>query len=145
MKKTYQLIISFSLAVIAICLGYTTCQSYVTTHETLKSDDASTKIVKNALKAPFRHIVENAGLNAEALLAQVEKAKTGQGIDVMHPDKGLIDLKKTGVIDPARVTREAVQNAVSIAATTITMGALIVDLPEKEDSAPAGAGMGGMY
>ena len=64
----------------------------------------------------------------------------------MTPEKGLIDMKKTGVIDPARVTREAVQNAISIAATAITMGALIVDLPEKEDnSAAAGAGMGGMY
>ena len=55
-------------------------------------------------------------------------------------------MKKAGVIDPARVTREAVQNAISIAATSITMGALIVDVPEKEDSsAAAGAGMGGMY
>ena len=50
----------------------------------------------------------------------------------MSPDKGLIDLKKAGVIDPAQVTKEAVQNAVSIAATAITMGALVVDLPEKE-------------
>ena len=63
----------------------------------------------------------------------------------MTPEKGLIDLKKAGVIDPARVTREAVQNAVSIAATTITMGALVVELPEKNDAAAAGAGMGGMY
>ena len=64
----------------------------------------------------------------------------------MTPEKGLIDLKKAGVIDPARVTREAVQNAVSIAATTITMGALVVELPEKDNgAAAAGAGMGGMY
>lgn len=63
----------------------------------------------------------------------------------MEPEKGLQDLKKAGVIDPARVTREAVQNAISIAATTITMGALIVDLPEKEDTSAAGANMGGMY
>ena len=62
----------------------------------------------------------------------------------MTPEKGLIDLKKAGVIDPARVTREAVQNAVSIAVTTITMGALVVELPEKND-ATAGASMGGMY
>jgi len=63
----------------------------------------------------------------------------------MTPEKGIVDLKKAGVIDPARVTREAVQNAVSIAATTITMGAMIVDLPEKDNAAAAGAGMGGMY
>ena len=112
----------------------------------LTGEDAGTKIIKNALKAPLLHILENAGLNAQALLAAVENAKPGQGINVMEPEKGLQDLKKAGVIDPARVTREAVQNAISIAATAITMGALIVELPEKADnSAAAGAGMGGMY
>lgn len=112
----------------------------------LTGEDAGTKIVKNALKAPLLHILENAGLNAQALLAAIENAKPGQGINVMEPEKGLQDLKKAGVIDPARVTREAVQNAISIAATAITMGALIVELPEKADnSAAAGAGMGGMY
>lgn len=109
----------------------------------LKDSDPGTKIVKQALKAPFIHILENAGLNAQALLAQVESAKPGQGINVMHPEQGIIDLKKSGVIDPARVTREAVQNAISIAATAITMGALIVDIPEKTPESPAG--MGGMY
>ena len=111
----------------------------------LAEEDAGTKIVKNALKTPLLHILENAGLNAQALLATIENAKPGQGINVMEPEKGLQDLKKAGVIDPARVTREAVQNAISIAATTITMGALIVDLPEKEDTSAAGANMGGMY
>ena len=111
----------------------------------LTSEDAGTRIVKNALKAPLLHILENAGLNAQALLAAVENAKPGQGINVMEPEKGLQDLKKAGVIDPARVTREAVQNAISIAATAITMGALIVEIPEKEDVSAANAGMGGMY
>ena len=110
----------------------------------LKDDNAGVTILKNALKAPFTQIMENAGLNSQALLAQVEDAKDGQGINVMTPEKGLIDLKKEGVIAPARVTREAVQSAVSIAATTITMGALIVELPEK-NPAPAGGDMGGMY
>ena len=111
----------------------------------LTGEDAGTKIVKNALKAPLLHILENAGLNAQALLAAVENAKPGQGINVMEPEKGLQDLKKAGVIDPARVTREAVQNAISIAATAITMGALIVEIPEKEDIGAANAGMGGIY
>ena len=111
----------------------------------LEEKDAGAKIVKNALKAPLLHILENAGLNAQALLAAVENAKSGQGINVMEPEKGLQDLKKAGVIDPARVTREAVQNAISIAATAITMGALIVEIPEKEDQSASGAGMGGMY
>ena len=88
--------------------------------------------------------MENAGLNSQALLAQVEAAKDGQGINVMTPEKGLIDMKKAGVIDPARVTREAVQNSISIAATAITMGALIVDVPEK-DNTPAAGMDGGMY
>ena len=109
----------------------------------IKDDNAGATILKRALKAPFTQIMKNAGLNSQALLAQVEAAKDGQGINVMTPEKGLIDMKKAGVIDPARVTREAVQNAVSIAATAITMGALMVELPEKEAATPAG-GMG-MY
>ena len=110
----------------------------------LKGDHPGEIIVKNALKAPFLQIMENAGLNAAALLDQVEHAKPGQGINVLKPEAGLIDLKKDGVIDPARVTREAIQNAISIAATTITMGSLIVDLPEPEKDA-TGSAMPGMY
>lgn len=110
----------------------------------LKGDHPGEIIVKNALRAPFLQIMENAGLNAAALLDQVEHAKPGQGINVLKPEAGLIDLKKDGVIDPARVTREAIQNAISIAATTITMGSLIVDLPEPEKDA-AGSAMPGMY
>lgn len=108
----------------------------------LKADNSGAKIVQNALKSPLIHILNNAGLNSQALLAEIEKSKPGFGINVMTPEQGIVDLKKAGVIDPARVTREAVQNAVSIAATAITMGALIVDIPEKEESNPA-AGMGG--
>lgn len=113
----------------------------------LKSTSNGAKIVKNALKAPFIHILENAGLNAQAMLSKVEEAKPGEGINVMTPEKGIIDLKKAGVVDPARVTKEAVKNAISIAATAITMGALIVEVPEKEPESPAGmgGGMGGMY
>ena len=111
----------------------------------IKGTDAGSTIVKNAMKAPFITIMENAGLNAQALLAKVESAKPGQGVDVMNPSDTLIDLKKAGIIDPARVAREAVQNAISIAATTITMGALIVDIPEPTPAAPAGGDMGGMY
>ena len=108
---------------------------------TLDDSDLGAKIVKNALKAPFIHITENAGLNSQALLSEVEKAKPGFGINVMQPEKGLQDLKKAGVIDPARVTREAVQNAISISATAITMGALIVDIPEKSEPEAMGGGM----
>ena len=106
----------------------------------LKGNDDGTRIVKNALKAPFVHIMENAGLNAQALLSEVEKADAGFGVNVMKPEAGLIDLKKSGIIDPAKVTKEAVKNAVSIAATAITMGALIVEIPKPE--APAAPDMG---
>lgn len=111
----------------------------------LKADNSGAKIVQNALKSPLIHILNNAGLNSQALLAEIEKSKPGFGINVMTPEKGIVDLKKAGVIDPARVTREAVQNAVSIAATAITMGALIVDIPEKEEANPAAGMGGGMY
>ncbi len=111
----------------------------------LKADNSGAKIVQNALKSPLVHILNNAGLNSQALLAEIEKAKPGFGINVMAPEQGIVDLKKAGVIDPARVTREAVQNAISIAATAITMGALIVDVPEKEEANPAAGMGGGMY
>jgi len=107
---------------------------------------AGRQVVKNALKVPFLQITANAGLNSEALLAQVEAGKPGFGINVMNPDKGLIDVKTAGVIAPARVTKEAVQNAVSIASTAATMGALVVEVPEKEmpDMGAMGGGMPGM-
>jgi chaperonin GroEL len=109
------------------------------------SISAGRSILKNALKQPFMQITANAGLNADALLAQVEAGKPGFGVNVMQPDKGLVDVKKAGVIDPARVTKEAVQNAVSIASTAATMGALVVDIPEKESAMPSmGGGMPGM-
>ncbi|HEX8390327.1 MAG TPA: chaperonin GroEL [Candidatus Saccharimonadales bacterium] len=105
---------------------------------------AGRSIVKRALMQPFIQLMRNAGLNADALLAQVQAAKAGQGIDVNKPDK-LVDLKASGVVDPAAVTRQAVQNAVSIAATAMTMGALVVDVPEPESGAGGGGGMpGGM-
>ena len=109
----------------------------------LDDSDAGMRIVKESLKAPFVHIMENAGLNAQALLAEVEGAKPGFGVNVMKPADKLVDLKKAGVIDPAKVTKEAVKNATSIAATAITMGALICEIPEEKPAMPGGdMGMG---
>lgn len=107
------------------------------------SVSAGRQILKNALKQPFIQITANAGLNSEALLAQVEAARSGQGINVNRAEAGLIDVKKDGVIDPTRVTKEVVQNAVSIAATAATMGALVVEVPEPEASSPMGGMPGG--
>ena len=95
---------------------------------------AGRQILKSALDQPFRILMENAGVNPDEWLPKVKAGKPGQGVNVNDPTK-LVDLKSTGVVDPARVSREAVQNAVSIAGTSITMGALVVDIPEK--AAPA--------
>lgn len=107
------------------------------------AEKAGRQILQTALKQPFVQIMKNAGLNAEALLAKVEEAKAGQGINVMQPEAGLVDLKQAGVVDPVRVTKEAILNSVSIAGTAITMGALVVELPE-EKPAPDMSGMGMM-
>lgn len=108
---------------------------------------AGVQLLKDALEQPFRILLSNAGLNPDEWLPRVKAGKAGQGVDV-NDATALVDLKTKGVIDPARVTKEAIQNAASIAGTAITMGALVVDVPEKESEAPAGggmpAGMGGM-
>ncbi len=109
-----------------------------------KGDDsyvAGTHLLKKALEQPFRILMTNAGLNADEWLPQVRAGKDGQGVNVNDPSK-LVDMKAAGVIDPARVTKEAIQNAVSIAGTAMTMGALVVEVP-KEESGDAGGGMGG--
>lgn len=111
----------------------------------ITGDSAGAEIMRNALLMPFKQLATNAGLNAEALLAQVQEAKPGYGVDVANYQGKLIDLKKAGVVDPAMVTYQAIQNAVSIASTAMTMGALVVDIPEKPTAEAAnnpGMGMG---
>lgn len=104
---------------------------------------AGRQLLKRALEQPFRILLTNSGLNADEWLPQVRKAKAGQGVNVNDPTK-LVDLKANGVIDPARVEREALLNAVSIAGTSMTMGALVVEVPEKEAPAAPGGMPGGM-
>jgi chaperonin GroEL len=107
---------------------------------------AGKQLLKNALEQPFRILLTNAGLNADEWLPQIRAGKPGYGVDV-NTAKKLIDLKTAGIIDPARVTKEALQNSVSIAGTAMTMGALVVEIPEKESAPamPAGGGMGMGY
>jgi len=103
-------------------------------------------LLVRALEQPFRILLANAGLNADEWLPQVKNGKAGFGVNVNDPSK-LVDLKVAGVVDPTTVTREAIQNAVSIAGTATTMGALVVDVPEEQKADPAaamGGGMGGM-
>jgi chaperonin GroEL len=101
---------------------------------------AGVQLLKDALEQPFRILLSNAGLNPDEWLPKVKAGKAGQGVNV-NDASALVDLKAKGIIDPARVTKEAIQNAASIAGTAITMGALVVDVPEKEAEAPAGGGM----
>lgn len=114
----------------------------------MDSTSAGSQLLRSALEQPFRILLENAGLNADEWLPQIKAAKAGQGVDVNNPTK-LVDLKAAGVVDPTRVTKEAIQNAVSIAGTSMTMGALVVDVPEPQSSSGgegggAPGGMGGM-
>lgn len=102
---------------------------------------AGALLLRNALVQPFVQLMTNAGLNAQALLAQVQAGKAGFGVNVNDDDSALVDMKKVGVVDPARVTKEAIMNAASIAGTAMTMGALIVDIPEKEAPSSPGGGM----
>lgn len=106
------------------------------------STAAGAQILKNALEQPFRILLTNAGVNADEWLPQVKSGKPGYGVNVNNPTK-LVDLKAAGVVDPVAVTKQAVQNAASIAGTVETMGALVVDVPEPKTAAPA-PDMGGM-
>ena len=114
-----------------------------------KDEDAAVsagkKILQSALEQPFRILLANSGLNPDEWLPQVKNGKLGFGVNVNDPSK-LVDLKAAGIVDPARVTKEALLNAVSIAGTSITMGALVVEVPEKKDNAgaPDMSGMGMM-
>ncbi len=101
-------------------------------------------LLQKALEQPFRILLDNAGENPDEWLPQVKKSKPGQGVDVNDPTK-LVDLKSVGVVDPVAVTKQAVQNAVSIAGTAMTMGALVVEVPEPKSAAtPDMSAMGGM-
>lgn len=94
-----------------------------------ESERAGIEIFRKALTAPFITLMENSNINPHAWLSQVA-SKKGQGINVNNPDT-LVDMVKSGVIDPTRVTREALRTATSNAATVITMGALFVEIPEE--------------
>lgn len=103
------------------------------------------QLLKTSLLKPFYELLHNSGLNPDEWLPKIRDGKAGQGVDVNKPGK-LVDLKSAGIVDPARVTKEAIQNAVSVAGTAMTMGALVVDVPEKQPPMPTGGGMdmGGM-
>jgi len=101
------------------------------------------KIVKRALEEPIRQIAENAGLDGAVIAEKAKNEKKGIGFDAAKME--WVDMVKAGIIDPAKVTRSALQNAASIASLLLTTECAITDIPEKKE-APAmpGGGMGGM-
>ena len=103
------------------------------------------EILKRALEEPLRQLVRNAGLEGSVVVEHLSHEKrTNWGFDVMSED--YVDLVKAGIIDPAKVTRTALENAASVAAMILTTEALVSDMPEKKSSAPAMPGGGGdMY
>jgi chaperonin GroEL len=109
---------------------------------TLIGDEATgARIVANSLDAPLRHIAQNAGFEGAVKVREVADAKGSIGLNAATGE--LVDLVKAGVIDPAKVTRSALQNAASIAALLLTTEAIVADKPEPA-GAPAGGGMGDM-
>ncbi|AEJ18591.1 chaperonin GroEL [Gracilinema caldarium] len=101
------------------------------------------KIVKRALEEPIRQIAENAGLDGAVIADKAKSEKKGIGFDAAKME--WVDMVKAGIIDPAKVTRSALQNAASIASLLLTTECAITDIPEKKEPAmPAGGGMGGM-
>ncbi|MBN2811599.1 chaperonin GroEL [Treponema zuelzerae] len=101
------------------------------------------KIVKRALEEPMRQIAENAGIDGAVIAERAKSEKKGIGFDAAKME--WVDMFKVGIIDPAKVTRSALQNAASVASLLLTTECAITDIPEKNAPAmPAGGGMGGM-
>ena len=110
--------------------------------------DAKTgvQIVLRALEEPVRQIAANAGVEGSVIVDKIKRAKKpGYGYDALN-DR-YVDMPEAGIIDPTKVTRSALQNAASVAATVLTTESLVADIPEKNPApaAPAGGDMGGMY
>jgi len=109
-------------------------------------------IVKSAIEEPFKQLISNAGLDAGQLIAKArEVSGSGQGFNILKIDlienAAPIDMMKEGIIDPVKVVRSAVQNAISVATMVLTTEALVTDVPEPEKPAAGGGmpgGMGGM-
>jgi chaperonin GroEL len=107
----------------------------------IEDDDEKTgaRIVLRALEEPLRQIAENAGLEGSVVVNDVRKAKAGEGLNAATNE--IVDLVAAGVIDPAMVTRSALQNAASIAKNILTTEAIVAEVPDKEGGGMPGGGM----
>lgn len=114
--------------------------------ETIKfeSDDEKIgfRIMLDSLHIPLKQIADNAGLKGEVVVEEVKKLPETQGYDAMN--NVYTDMIKAGIVDPAKVTRSALENAVSVASMLLTTEAAVADIPEKKGCAPAMPDMGGM-
>ena len=111
--------------------------------EKLEGDEATgAKSVYKALEAPARLIADNAGFEGAVIVREIEAKKKGEGFNAATGE--FEDLLKAGVLDPAKVTRAALQNAASIAGLLLTTEAIVADKPEAEPAMPGGGGGGGM-
>jgi chaperonin GroEL len=98
-------------------------------------------LVRKALEAPVRQIADNAGVEGSVIVERLKKERVGVGYNAATGE--WVDMMQAGIVDPAKVTRSALQNAASVAALFLTTEAIVADKPEKE-KAPAGGGMSGM-
>ncbi|MBE9187069.1 chaperonin GroEL [Microcoleus sp. LEGE 07076] len=111
-------------------------------NSTLKGEELTgALIVARALAAPLKRIAENAGLNGAVIAERVKEKPFNVGFNAATNE--FVDMFEAGIVDPAKVTRSALQNAASIAGMVLTTECIVVDKPEPKDGAPAGAG-GGM-
>ncbi len=101
------------------------------------------RIVAKALEAPIRQIAANAGLDGSVILEKVRSGEKGYGFDAYKEE--YCDMVASGIIDPAKVTRSALENAASVAGMVLTTESLVADKPEPPAPAPAAPDMGGMY
>ena len=113
--------------------------------ETLAGDEKTgATIVLKALEEPIRQIAHNAGVDGGVVVNTIlSSKKANYGYDALKDE--YCDVVAKGIIDPTKVTRSALQNAASVAATFLTTESVVADIPEPEPAAPAGGGMGGMY
>jgi chaperonin GroEL len=108
--------------------------------ETLSGDERTgAEILLRAIEAPCRQIADNAGARGDVVVEKVKESGTNIGFDALNGQ--YVDMFEAGIVDPAKVTRSALQNAASIAGLLLTTECLIVDLPEKKAAAPAMPGM----
>jgi chaperonin GroEL len=101
------------------------------------------RIVVKALEEPVRQIATNAGVDGSVVCEKVKNSAPGVGFDALN--ETYVDMVEVGIVDPAKVTRSALQNAASIASILLTTEAVVADIPEKEPPMPAGGPGAGMY